>query len=592
MLHKSKVTLRLESKGLALLVVLGAAALSACSGDDASPAAIPPPTPLSAPRPPPPISGGTLLVAGDNTTAVVSDPDRDRIVLADLGSKSVLADIALDASDEPGRIVEGPAGRVHVALRRGGDVVTIDLASKKIIRRTEVCPAPRGMAYVNGSVHVACAGGELVTLSADSGAVLRSLVLPSDLRDIVVQGDHLLVSQFRSSMVFDVDATGNIVGAIGISGEFFNVVPAVAWRMVPRPEGGVAMVHQTGLADVVFPHEGGYGQSPGCGGTGIVNSRVSFLDAAAPGMFSAGADIQKGALPVDLAFSANGTELAVVAAGSNAVLSMYTQAYRDLANGFDPCGAADATIIEEGEPVAVAFADSMRVIQTREPARLVFGDKTFIELGGESMLDTGHRLFHHAPNPMLNMACASCHPEGRDDGRVWFFGDVGSRRTQSVAGGILATAPLHWDGALEGFDALMNDVFTGRMGGETLSPPLVLATAAWIDSVPLLPVSPAADLEAVERGKALFESTAVGCANCHSGPRLTNNLSVDVGTNGTFQVPSLRGIASRAPFMHDGCAPTLADRFSPYCGGGDKHGATSNLTQVQIDDLVRYLETL
>lgn len=56
-------------------------------------------------------------------------------------------------------------------------------------------------------------------------------------------------------------------------------------------------------------------------------------------------------------------------------------------------------------------------------------------------------------------------------------------------------------------------------------------------------------------------------------------------------MPSLRGIGLRAPFMHDGCAPTLHDRFGA-CGGGDKHGVTSGLTPAQIDDLVAYLMTL
>jgi hypothetical protein len=52
-------------------------------------------------------------------------------------------------------------------------------------------------------------------------------------------------------------------------------------------------------------------------------------------------------------------------------------------------------------------------------------------------------------------------------------------------------------------------------------------------------------------------------------------------------------VSWRAPFMHDGCATTLADRFSSStCGGGDKHGATSTLTPTQIADLTAYLQTL
>jgi len=45
--------------------------------------------------------------------------------------------------------------------------------------------------------------------------------------------------------------------------------------------------------------------------------------------------------------------------------------------------------------------------------------------------------------------------------------------------------------------------------------------------------------------------------------------------------------------MHDGCAPTLADRFgSGSCGGGDQHGVTSNLTRAQLADLTAYLTSL
>jgi len=92
------------------------------------------------------------------------------------------------------------------------------------------------------------------------------------------------------------------------------------------------------------------------------------------------------------------------------------------------------------------------------------------------------------------------------------------------------------------------------------------------------------------RGRALFESAQVGCASCHSGPRLTSAATVDVGTGGSFQVPSLVGVSTRAPFMHNGCASSLRDRFDSC--GGSKHGQTSQLTELDIGDLVSYLQTL
>jgi hypothetical protein len=78
---------------------------------------------------PPPISGGTLLVTRDGNTAVASDPDRDAIYVVDLTARSLTFTVALRPGDEPGRLAEDGAGRVHVALRGGGALVSIDRAT-------------------------------------------------------------------------------------------------------------------------------------------------------------------------------------------------------------------------------------------------------------------------------------------------------------------------------------------------------------------------------------------------------------------------------------------------------------------------------
>jgi mono/diheme cytochrome c family protein len=578
-----------------LLLGVGTAFSSACVGEDAAPTPIPLPQPVSASRPPPPISGGTLLVTADNKTAIAADPDRDRVIIADLASKSVTGEIQLNIGDEPGRVVEGESGRVHVALLRAGAVATIDLAQKKLVGSTNVCAAPRGMAFDNGVLHVACAGGELVSYDPNTEVVVRRLKLGDDLRDVVVSGADLFVTRFRSAMLLRVDMDGNIAETRTLhpGGEFsFGVEAAVAWRMVKAPSGGLGIAHQSATTDVIFPDPGGYGHPGGCG-EGIVNTFVSFGDNTPASSMTTGGVIQQAALPVDLAFSADGKRLAVVAAGSHSVLDTDVDTYRGSAGEFKECLGAPTVAFEHGQPIAVAFANSMRVVQTREPARLVLEEDEIIELGGEPMYDTGHAIFHEAANPALSMACASCHPHGHEDGRVWQFVDVGPRRTQSVAGGILATAPFHWAGDLDGFDSLMSDVFTGRMAGPELDPARKLAAAAWIDSIPDVQISPSTDAAAALRGKAIFEDAKVACATCHSGPRLTNNVGADVGTAGLLQVPSLRGLAARAPYMHDGCAATLEERFTnPACGGGDMHGQTSHLTPAQIADLVSYLETL
>ena len=184
----------------------------------------------------------------------------------------------------------------------------------------------------------------------------------------------------------------------------------------------------------------------------------------------------------------------------------------------------------------------------------------------------------------------TCHPEGTEDGHTWVFNGQ-LRRTQNLRGGILATAPFHWTGDLVDFDALVHEVFDQRMGGRSLGDTEADAMARWIDSQPSLRPPAFADRAAVRRGAAVFSRADVGCAVCHPPPTYTAPGNYNVGTLGTFQIPSLIGLVHRAPYMHDGCAKTLHDRFYS-CGGADMHGHTSHLREGQIDDLVAFLESL
>ena len=245
-----------------------------------------------------------------------------------------------------------------------------------------------------------------------------------------------------------------------------------------------------------------------------------------------------------------------------------------------------------GQVISVSYSQTgVLFAQTREPAALWRGDTmTTITLAPDSRADTGQLIFH--VNAGGGLACASCHPEGGEDGRVWNFACTGLRRTQSIRGGISPTAPFHWDGSEPTFSHLMDDVFSGRMSGPMLSDDQKNALQSWVDTIPAMPVTAGLDPAAVARGQTLFTSPTYACATCHAGALLTNNTTVDVGTGAAFQVPSLRGVAWRGPFMHTGCAATLADRFDATCGGGDKHGMTSTLTAGQVGDLVTYLQSL
>jgi hypothetical protein len=579
---------------------------------------IPPQLPTTvghATTPVPAISGGTLLALADGNTAVASDPERDRLYIVDLANRVLRTQVALQAGDEPGRAVQDAAGRVHVALRRGGAVVTVDPTTGAIGGRRAVCAAPRGIAYqaAGDLLHVACGGGELVSLPAAGGAATRTVTLERDLRDVVVGADgKLMVSTFRRAEVLVVGADGILAPtrlrpSSGVKAPFLTPMPqpfspSVAWRMVPAGgssnNGSVVMLHQTGVDGPIDTGAGAYAGGKGCGS--IVESAVTVV--SPDGTATQPAGMQFVSLAVDLALSADGQQVALAVAGNAYTSGMPTVVSVPLTTvtgAPNPCvGVPDASFANgvslpkaSGQVVAVAFAKgNLLLAQTREPATLWLGDTGMsISLATDTRDDTGHLLFH--VNAGGNLACASCHPEGGDDGRVWNFSCQGKRRTQSIRGGISGTAPFHWDGAETDFSHLMNDVFVGRMAGPQLSTEQMTSLQSWIDTIPALPVTKGLDAAAVSRGQAVFTDAKVACATCHAGTLMTNNTTVDVGTGLPLQVPSLRGVSWRAPFMHDGCAATLGDRFGT-CGGGDKHGATSQLTKAQVGDLLTYLQSL
>jgi hypothetical protein len=545
-----------------------------------------------------------------------ADPDRDAVYLVDLAARSLSATVRLQPGDEPGRLAQDAAGRLHVALRRGGAVVAIDPRTGTILGRRAVCAAPRGLAYDAASdlVHVACVGGELVSLPAAGGDAVRALQLPSDLRDVVVVGGELRVSRFRAAELIAVDGQGAVTARVTPptfrstevrGGQAFSA--AVAWRAVAMPDGGVAMVHQRGCDDVVQHGggRGGYG-SNNASCDAILHSAISLV--AVDGTVTNGPALGGLPLPVDLAVSPDGAQMAIVSAanaydpGFPTVAVVSTRDVRDGAAsgdngagrchvpGRDACDGCTAAVPSAfGEAIAVAFApDGSVMVQTREPAALAIGTGSPIVLATDSRADTGHQVFH--ANAGAGVACASCHAEGLDDGRVWNFACVGARRTQSLQTGLRGTEPFHWNGDEKDFPTLVHDVFTMRMSGPELTAAESTATLAWIDAQPRVTRAAPTDTAAVARGQALFAKA--GCVGCHTGDHLTNETTVDVGTGGMFQVPSLVGVANHPPYLHDGCAATLADRFNPACGGGDRHGLTSGLAPSEIADLVTYLGTL
>ncbi|HZO13226.1 MAG TPA: cytochrome-c peroxidase, partial [Polyangiaceae bacterium] len=362
---------------------------------------------------PPAISGGTLMVMRDGVTAVAADPDRDRVYFVDLAAVRLTHTVVLQPGDEPGRMAEDADGGVHVALRRGGAIASLDPRSGAVRARRSVCAAPRGIAYdeLQGVLHVACDTGELVTIAPVANAPVRVIQLGRDLRDVVVDGDRLLVSRFRRAEVLVIGADGNlersIMPPLSPSMSHDGVFePAVAWRMQPNPRGGALLLHQRGATfaiEVETPDGYGGGESGEC--TGLVQNVVSAIDAdsSVPNLAPA---LLGGTLVTDMAIAPDGVTAAFAVTGHSwdQLLMPEVLFAANPSDGID-CRGVDNTANVDGEITAVAFDALGRVVvQSREPAFLEIVGGERVVLSTESRADTGLALFHLDPG--TGIACA------------------------------------------------------------------------------------------------------------------------------------------------------------------------------------------
>src|SRR5580704_857334 len=331
---------------------------------------------------PPPISGGTLLVLADGNTAVASDPDRDLVYVVDTAVKSLLSTITLTPGDEPGRLVADGSGRIHVALRSGGAIVTVDPKAGRIVERRAVCPAPRGLAWdpATDTIWVACATGELVGLPAAGGAPTVARVVERDIRDVVVTAEGLTLSKFRSAELLRLANDGTILRRDSMPPVGASAAPHVAWRTLLLGDGDTVTLHQEhSLSSIsTTTPDGGailgayVTQNAAMPGAGIVTPHCSVLgpDGSLVSTFPLGV-----VLPFDMAVSNDGSSIVVAGSGSaSAETPVVEEASLD--------GTAGPSISSSqwnngggGAVTAVAFDGEGNVIaQTRQPATLtIFG---------------------------------------------------------------------------------------------------------------------------------------------------------------------------------------------------------------------------
>jgi cytochrome c peroxidase len=280
----------------------------------------------------------------------------------------------------------------------------------------------------------------------------------------------------------------------------------------------------------------------------------------------------------------------------------------------------------------------------------------------QMLVDLGRELFFDSRiSASGRTACASCHvsrlgwsvteAHSRNDS-----GKLTSRKSQPLIGlGHAGNVPVGWDGRNPTLEAqAKSSIATGAMSmRETDTPVKVETIEQRIKSAPdyvakfnaALPGQPinidtiayavaafertiepsvapfdlwvegndVAISDSAKRGFALFTGKA-GCSGCHSGWRFTDDSFHDIGTTTTdpgrgrevkdeklnfaFKTPTLRYVALRPPYMHDGSIATLSDVVKHYQRGGITRPSRSpmmhpiQLTNQEQLDLVAFMQTL
>lgn len=555
-----------------------------------------------------PLYGGTMAITAD--FVIIADPDQDHVVGWNRRADVVAWTLELAPGAEPFRATASPDERtIYVTLRGTGDVLSLNPLNGDLAHQELACPEPRGVAATSDHVYVACASGELVTFRPDLTHVSSDLVSP-DLRDVVINDGTLWVSRFRQATVGNVNLRDGTViwhhpGTVPQSTTSYGEVHG-AWRMRGRPGGGVLWVHQAHTLSVVGETPEGkplppaapyYGSSEVCDPRLVVTTHVTQVDG--DGTLWTSGPLGGSVLGVDLAVEPAGNLIVAAVGGRRAQVrtpwlhidtlvpeACHTPTYKPLLN-------------VEGDGVLTSLAlDGAGNLEVygyqTQPARLLHdwgAAETLPERPGSTSRGPGFDNFHKDVGAQIT--CASCHLEGEEDGHVWRFTEIGDRRTQTLAGGVSQRAPFHWAAEFESFGTLMEEVFEFRMNGPALTADEASSLLEYIDQIRTSESTPERG-DLVVRGEGVFNHETVACASCHSGPDFSDHrMHVVREGDPPRKTPTLLGIGARGPYMSDGCAPTLLDRFTDAaCGGGDLHGTTSGLDADDVEALVAYLHTL
>jgi mono/diheme cytochrome c family protein len=260
-------------------------------------------------------------------------------------------------------------------------------------------------------------------------------------------------------------------------------------------------------------------------------------------------------------------------------------------------------VINNTAVVAGFFSDSMSLLNLNPISSIGARRSLSAPPTPASAERRGEQLFNDATLCHQQwQSCASCHPDGRADGLNWDLQNDGLGNPKNTKSLLWShkTPPAMSSGRRETAEVavragLRHILFAVRPEHEAAAIDAYLANLA---PVKLNESERAAVAGSVERGRALYNDPAVGCAACHPAPLYSDLKQYDVGTGkfrgGTeekFDTPSLIEIWRTSPYLHDGSATSLMELLTK-ANPKQSHGRTSHLSTNDLNDLCAYLRSL
>ena len=591
--------------------------------------------------------GGAVALArlGDVTLAYVADEDDSALHTFDVDHGVELAVTPLDGA--PSQLLVLADGRVAVALRDRNRVAILepnDRADAPLDRRCDAAVAVEPVALATSpdgaTLFVTSGWGHALTaLDTRELSAEFTVDLPREPRAVIVDDDgrrafvaHIVGAQMsavsldaREHPVHSIDL--RVDGARGCQGY------ALTKTSFTSPGSDVTGAGPGRLfAPMVQVDPGDPGPSIGYGGSlerPAESALVSVVDTTAERTLtrSRGGDTatrrRECLLPRSAAMGEGGG-LLVSCLGIDAVVELDARAQNPAAverRRFRlPAGPTGVAADPDHRRAVVwsQFAHELSVLDLAAPAAPKPGAKPALDSLPAIRIAAAHRpsatitaaiargraLFHATDDARLSRdgrACASCHPDGREDALTWSTPE-GPRQTIMLAGRVAGSEPYGWFGANKTLSAHVTRTMQ-RLGGSGLAKSDadradLDALLAYLGALrpPSLDGAPRDHAQAtlIARGRDLFLEPAQGCSTCHLGAG-TDQLAHDVKSGNVveaslrFDTPSLRFVSGTAPYFHDGRFRSLEDVMEHSDGS---MGHTMHLSRPDLLALVAYLETL